>query len=117
MVIQQLREDICCSMQGAGRGAGEPPEAAWAHFGPYAYILQYASLPARVAALERIAAYWNAAKLVQLPNLLLRMYIRAHTASEAAREEEAVVVNLALQSGITEDQVGLLTVSLVLEKP
>ena len=25
-------------MKGAGRGAGEPPEAGWSHLGPYGYL-------------------------------------------------------------------------------
>jgi hypothetical protein len=65
------------SMEEVGCGAGEPPEAAWSHLGPYGYLLQYMSRPARQAALEKIAANWNAAKLATLPDLLVRMYTRA----------------------------------------
>jgi len=64
-------------MEEVGCGAGEPPEAAWSHLGPYGYLLQYMSRPARQAALEKIAANWNAAKLATLPDLLVRMYTRA----------------------------------------
>lgn len=75
-------------MKGAGRGAGEPPEAGWSHFGPYGYLLQYASKPGRQASLERIARYWNAQKLLQLPALLSRMYLRAGRALLEAEQNK-----------------------------
>lgn len=85
-----------------GRGAGEPPEAAWAHLGPYGYVLQYMSRAARQACLERIIAAWNAAKLASLPALLLRMDIRA-----GAAEDEADVAMAELTVYATANSVDL----------
>jgi hypothetical protein len=95
-------------MPGVERGAGEPPEAAWSHIGPYGYILQYQSLPARQACLERIAAYWNAAKLLELPALLLRMFSRAAARADAAMLAIAELQAYAISNDIQPAQVVLL---------
>ncbi len=72
------------SMPGVGRGAGEPPEAAWARLGPRGLIAQYLSLGARQAQLERDIARHNAAKAESLPDLMVRHYRRAAEGAAAA---------------------------------
>jgi hypothetical protein len=92
-------------MEGVGRGAGEPPEAAWSHIGPYGYILQYMSLPARQASMEKIAANWNSAKLESLPALLGRMYVRAAAAADRSFVAMAELTTYAKANGIQEAEV------------
>lgn len=74
-------------MQGVGRGAREPPEAAWSQIRPHGHILQYRSLPSRQVALEHIVANFNASKLASLPGPLVRSYNRAQAAEEKARAD------------------------------
>lgn len=77
-------------MKGVGSGVGEPPEQAWSHLGPFGYILQKTSLPARQAFLERTIAHWNAAKLAKLPAALRQFFdraVREHAAATEAAEE------------------------------
>ncbi len=77
-------------MTGVGRGAGEPPEAAWSRLGPRGLVLQYASLPARQSQLERAGVQHNLLKRNGLPNLLGRMRARAQqgVATHSARAME-----------------------------
>lgn len=95
------------SMTGVGRGAGEPPEAAWSYLGAFGTLIQYNSLPARQAALERIAANLNDRKHAGLPQLLQRMYERAAREKFAAELNARTLVTHATSSavGVTEDQV------------
>ena len=109
-IIRSLQNliNIACEidrMAGAGRGAGEPPEAGWSHFGPYGYLLQYASKPARQAALERIARYWNAQKLVHLPALLTRMFLRAGRAMLEAEQKKDGLLQHVTSQGMTLQEV------------
>lgn len=83
-------------MDGAGRGAGEPPEAAWAFLGRCGKLLQYASLPGRHPRLERMIAYHNLKKLESLPNLLLRMYQRAQAGLEDATQSFANIISIPM---------------------
>jgi hypothetical protein len=92
-------------MEGVGRGAGEPPEAAWAHIGPYGHILQYMSRPSRQAFLEKIAANWNAAKLESLPALLVRMFARAAAQADESQVAMAELCAYAVAHNIEKAQV------------
>jgi hypothetical protein len=91
-------------MKGAGLGVGEPPEAAWSHLGPWGHILQYHSLPARQATLERVVANWNAAKMLALPALLGRLFNRASLRSDESSAEACELHAAALQDGFQPDQ-------------
>lgn len=71
------RENSARSMLGAGRGAGEPPEMAWAYIGAFGLTLQYCSLALRAETLERIFSHWNEKKLLSLPAQLQQMFLRA----------------------------------------
>lgn len=95
-------------MRGVGRGAGEPPEAAWSQIGPHGYILQYRALPSRQAALENIIANFNADKLVGLPELLVRSYKRARQAEKEAMSELGELKIIAREKGILPGQVNVL---------
>lgn len=93
------------SMVGVGRGAGEPPEAAWSQLGPYGYTLQYRSLPSRQVSLEHIVANFNNEKLQTLPGLLLRSARRAEAAQKEAENNVAELQGYAEQAGISLSQV------------
>lgn len=92
-------------MEGAGRGAGEPPEAAWSFMGMLGKILQYRSLASRADFLERLRAVWNKEKGNRLPSLLVKMHKRAHEQVHSAEQEERSVAERALQMDINLDQV------------
>ena len=92
-----------CRMEGVCSGVGEPPEQAWSHLGPFGYILQKTSLPARQAFLERIIAHWNAAKLAKLPAALqdffgraMREHAAALDAAESLLQYGASVLQISL---------------------
>ena len=62
------------------------------------------SKPARQASLERIAAYWNRAKLASLPALLWGMYTLAKGEKAKAQQKAAELYEYALDNGVTEQQ-------------
>lgn len=85
-----------------GRGAGEPPEAAWSKLGPYGYILQIMSPASRQSFLERLAAQWNAAKQQRLPTLLSRMSQRAQAALAKAKADLSELQDYATSQGVSQ---------------
>jgi len=68
---------VICRMAGAGKGAGEPPEAAWSQLGPLGYTTKYASLPSRACTLEKQMANFNMAKQEGIPGLLQKFHLRS----------------------------------------
>lgn len=95
-------------MEGAGRGAGEPPEQAWSRLGPYGYVTHNASLPARQAQLERVSASWNASKMQTLPKLLGDMHGRAHRQQLDAEDDLRQLQEYARRFNITDAEVSRL---------
>ena len=104
--------NVHCRMKGVGRGAGEPPEAAWSQIGPYGYTLQYRALPSRQVALEHIVANFNEDKLQSLPQLLVRSLQRAEAAGTEAQATIKELYSYAVRAGIPSLQVGFLPGSL-----
>ena len=93
-------------MEGAGRGAGEPPESAWSILGQCGATLVSTSLPGRQLGLECLIARHNLRKLENLPGLLDRLHKRAHDARRAAKETLQTLRKELLDNGFTERQVG-----------
>jgi hypothetical protein len=92
-------------MKGAGRGAGEPPEAAWSQVGKLSHTTKSQALPTRQCTLEKQMLYTNAAKQESMPKLLMAMWARACSGEEEAGEEMISIVGFAAaQAGLTEDK-------------
>ena len=94
-------------MPGVGRGAGEPPEAAWSVLGKRSYRLQYMSRPSRHSALARTIRDFNGRKWASIPSLLMRMQARAKVALDEATKEINSLCIAASQQHITQQQVCL----------
>ena len=90
---------------GVGRGAGEPPEAAWSLLGKHGSRLQYMSKPARHAALVRIISVFNNRKYFGVLQLLQRMLSRARAKLKEAKTEAERLANMAMQQNISVAQV------------
>jgi hypothetical protein len=93
-------------MKGAGRGAGEPPEAAWSQLGKLSHTTKSQALPTRQCTLEKQMLYTNAAKQESMPKLLMAMWARTCAGEEEAGEEILSIVSFAAaQAGLTEEEV------------
>ena len=101
----QNRRVLACRMKGAGRGAGEPPEAAWSQLGKLSHTTKSQALPTRQCTLEKQMLYTNAAKQESMPKLLMAMFSRACAGEEEAGEEILNIVSFtAAQTSSTEKE-------------
>lgn len=85
---------------GSGRAAGEPPENAWSILGSFNKVLQSRSLASRADFMARLRGCYNEQKAAGLPELLVRMHVKARLQVETAVAESARVSEEAAQAGI-----------------